>query len=263
MASIEVGDFGDAYKRFSQILEKDADNANAWIGKGISIVGQKLPKSMPWIEARKVNVDNVVGEAEGSLKMAKKLGASEENLISANAKIGDIASEFLYAIFEYEQCHKNQLDQISPPISDQYVVDNLIKIFDKYKKDDLRAMKAVVELKSRGTWVFFTPDIDGLIARIKAQDPNYTRPKKQGGGCFIATAAFGSEFADEVSFLRTWRDDVLLPHAIGRAFVDLYYWASPCLADMLRKCDTARLLVRRLLGALIEVLRRIPPYRKV
>lgn len=56
-----------------------------------------------------------------------------------------------------------------------------------------------------------------------------------GGGCFIATAVYGGEDSWEVEQLRKFRDRNLLKSAPGRTFVDFYYWASPPIADWLKK----------------------------
>ena len=67
------------------------------------------------------------------------------------------------------------------------------------------------------------------------------------GGCFIATAAYGSALAPQVEVLRTWRDRYLSTHAPGRAFVAAYRVVSPPIADRLRQSEGLRSLVRILL----------------
>jgi hypothetical protein len=65
-----------------------------------------------------------------------------------------------------------------------------------------------------------------------------------GGGCFIATAAFGSAIESHVMILRQFRDKVLLPTTIGRAAVGFYYTHSPPLADTIAAHDNLRKFVR-------------------
>jgi hypothetical protein len=65
-----------------------------------------------------------------------------------------------------------------------------------------------------------------------------------GGGCFIATAAYGSLMEPHVKLLRQFRDRFLLTNAAGKAFVQLYYAYSPPVANFIAKHDTIRALVR-------------------
>ena len=48
-----------------------------------------------------------------------------------------------------------------------------------------------------------------------------------GGGCFIATAAFGSDMDRYVQILRKFRDNRLLTNQAYRVLVDLYYQLPP------------------------------------
>ena len=63
--------------------------------------------------------------------------------------------------------------------------------------------------------------------------------KKAGGGCLIATAAYGSELSPQVQKLREIRDQKLLHTQSGSAFIggfnEFYYSFSPAVADYERQ----------------------------
>ncbi|MBU1043281.1 MAG: hypothetical protein KJ915_02645 [Candidatus Omnitrophica bacterium] len=72
-----------------------------------------------------------------------------------------------------------------------------------------------------------------------------------GGGCFIATAAFGTPMAKEVISLCQFRDNYLLRSCTGRTFVAVYYRYSPAIADSIRDKEQIKAFVRILLEPLI------------
>ena len=65
-----------------------------------------------------------------------------------------------------------------------------------------------------------------------------------GGGCFIATAAFGSGLAPEVATLRAFRDRCLLANAPGQAFVEWYYRVSPPVAAFIAEHESLKTAAR-------------------
>lgn len=97
------------------------------------------------------------------------------------------------------------------------------------------------------------------IAEMSA--PKKTSPapveKKSGGGCFIATAAYGSPDAPEVLVFRRSRDEVLLASAPGRAGVRLYYRLSPPLAAFISRGSFLRAVTKAvLLRPILSLLER-------
>ncbi|GAA4374943.1 CFI-box-CTERM domain-containing protein [Agromyces bauzanensis] len=71
----------------------------------------------------------------------------------------------------------------------------------------------------------FTPAQLKQMEVSLGSDENVTPPKS--GGCYVATAVYGSYDAPEVRVLRRWRDDFLKASATGREFVRFYYATSP------------------------------------
>lgn len=71
--------------------------------------------------------------------------------------------------------------------------------------------------------------------------------------CFIATAVYGPE-APETNFLRGWRDHALMARPLGRAFVQLYYRASPALVPLLERHARLAQATRFALGRVIRLL---------
>jgi hypothetical protein len=70
----------------------------------------------------------------------------------------------------------------------------------------------------------------------------------QGKKCFIATAAYGSPYAEEVQFLRNFRDQKLKSSPGGKTFVDLYeniyYRFSPQVAQKMQQNKTVKNVLR-------------------
>lgn len=64
------------------------------------------------------------------------------------------------------------------------------------------------------------------------------------GGCFIATAAYGTPMAEEIEVLREFRDQYLLTNPAGEALVELYYKTSPPIAEFITEHPALKPVVR-------------------
>ena len=80
----------------------------------------------------------------------------------------------------------------------------------------------------------------------------------EGGGCLIATATYGSEFAPQVQQLRELRDAKLLQTESGSSFMNsfnhFYYSFSPVIADYERKSPIFREVVKIAITPMISSL---------
>jgi hypothetical protein len=71
-----------------------------------------------------------------------------------------------------------------------------------------------------------------------------TKAAVAGGGCFIATAAYGTPMAEEIQILREFRDKYLLTNPVGQTLVDLYYRVSPPIAEFITEHPSLKPIVR-------------------
>ncbi len=114
--------------------------------------------------------------------------------------------------------------------------------FDKWSGNvstvpDVNALGTVITMNGNYT-------ITANFAAIETTPPP-TPPS--GGGCFIATAAYGTPTAKQLDVLRAFRDEVLLKSTVGSQLVNFYYKVSPPIANFISQHNVVRTLVRELL----------------
>ena len=88
-------------------------------------------------------------------------------------------------------------------------------------------------------------------------DPTSPPPAPQSsGGCYVATAVYGSYDCPEVWTLRRFRDDTLAASWYGRSLIRIYYAVSPTLVRWFGHTAWFRRLWRRRLDELVKKLRQ-------
>jgi serine protease len=124
--------------------------------------------------------------------------------------------------------------------------------------DTLVEGSETVDLLLNGSAAYNVDSASKATVTIADNPPPPPPPAKSGGGgCFIATAAYGTPMAENVRYLRAFRDQYLQTNEAGRWFVSQYYKYSPPLADYLRQHDDLRAVVRTALGPLVGLSRAV------
>ena len=121
------------------------------------------------------------------------------------------------------------------------------------------------------TWMQGTIIVEGADSDDKAmmekeamekeameKDDDKMMEKEEGGGCLIATAAYGSELAPQIQLLREIRDNTVMSTTSGTAFMSgfnqLYYSFSPIIADLERENPMFRDAVRAFITPMVSTL---------
>jgi hypothetical protein len=109
---------------------------------------------------------------------------------------------------------------------------------EKWEREQSEAEKRAMEEKAA--------EIDARLAVLELAEKQAEETRlaeeaaaQQGGGCLIATAAFGSEMAPQIQFLRELRDNTVMSTESGTTFMtgfnQFYYSFSPQIADYERE----------------------------
>lgn len=79
----------------------------------------------------------------------------------------------------------------------------------------------------------------------------YVENKK---GCYVATCVYGSYDCEQVWTLRRYRDDKLAKSLWGRAFIRVYYFASPTIVRLFGETEWFKRFFRRSLDKKVKKL---------
>jgi peptide/nickel transport system substrate-binding protein len=101
-------------------------------------------------------------------------------------------------------------------------------------------------------------DSKSIRADFSVDVREWQGPQDGGGGCVIATAAFGSELTPQVQFLRKFRDEKIMPSFAGSSFMQVfnswYYSFSPAVAEYERQQPWLQNIVKAFIYPLIGIL---------
>ena len=99
---------------------------------------------------------------------------------------------------------------------------------------------------------FIMPDKDVNLSATFRDASGQGGQNEQGGGCYVATAVYGSYDCPEVWTLRRFRDEVLAETWYGRLFIRAYYAVSPTAVKLFGESEWFRSFFRDKLDHMVS-----------
>lgn len=141
---------------------------------------------------------------------------------------------------------------------------DLVRIYDTSPRYSDRLSAAVGKLSQ---FASYSPIFPNIVKKAEsfvgsAKNPKVIREflkssNARRGGCFIATAAFGSGLQPEVQTFYQFRDQILTRTQSGQLFIRTYYKFSPFVASIINRYSFIRSAVRLPLKFLALLIKRI------
>ena len=189
-------------------------------------------------EAGKIVKSLRSGAGEGGANLGGYFDTINRLLIVGQAAYANGDSDLAFEVVS--EAYLDNYEFLEAPIGE--VDSELMLKIEEDMREDLRNMiksgKAhnLVEAQI----LMINNDLEKAESLLTGEDVSTTTQTQQrGGGCLIATAAFGSEMAPQVQFLREIRDNTVLQTESGATFMtgfnQFYYSFSPAIADYERE----------------------------
>lgn len=166
--------------------------------------------------------DNVKGK-ENQVKKVKEVVKQWTNLYNRQYKT--VYGKQDYFLFDVRDAYYHLGDTIETLFKDYRELDStIVSIWKKVIEKDNKFMPTT-KAESYGSRRAL---LEKYIKKVQKYEPDYSIDiKKSDGGCYVATAVYGSYDCPPVWTLRRYRDYTLAKTWYGRLFIYLYYAISP------------------------------------
>lgn len=122
----------------------------------------------------------------------------------------------------------------------------------RIKLSDLNYRLKVSEIRAGASGDYPYAQIQDFGETLRAADVELRARPPQSGGCYIATAVYGSYDMPQVLILRGFRDERLARSATGRTFIRAYYAVSPAMAKYFQRTAPLNRIARTGLDAVVR-----------
>ena len=252
--SKDNNDYENAIKYYEMILVQDP---NSWEASFYPVYFKALRSTIAQIYSAGISVTNCLDTV---LQLIRDNISDHNEQKLAYTEVANRVMHIAKRLYDAAQNHYNSLnsqekafyvhDWTSNGLAAMSCVYILGDDLDSLFQSDPEANKLSLAAWKQGvTWhqalMADVSDKDGnrkiiniMLSRIHKYDStymappeknSYTAPQGGAGGCFVATAVYGSYDCPQVWTLRRYRDETLAGTLHGRVFIKLYYAVSPTL----------------------------------
>ena len=234
-----------------EIADENADVLSALSSSDFSTLQSQLASIASDVD-NKQPIPTVLGQADDATTTVKELQA---NAGEGGANLGGYFDTIDRLLITAQAAYANGDTQLAYDLASEAYLDNyefleapigavdsaLMLSIENEMREELRNMvqggASYNDVESQIRMI--NNDLNTAEAAISSGSSTQQIKLEDGGGCLIATAAFGSEMAPQVQFLREIRDNTVLSTQSGTAFMtgfnQFYYSFSPAVADYERE----------------------------
>jgi len=234
-----------------EIADENADVLSALGASDFSTLQSQLASIASDVD-NKQPIPTVLGQADDATTTVKELQA---NAGEGGANLGGYFDTIDRLLITAQAAYANGDSQLAYDLASEAYLDNyefleapigavdsdMMLSIENDMREELRNMiqggASYNDVESQ--ILMINSDLKTAEAALASGSSTQQIKLEDGGGCLIATAAFGSEMAPQVQFLREIRDNTVLSTQSGTAFMtgfnQFYYSFSPVIADYERE----------------------------
>lgn len=216
-------------------------------------------------------------------ELKKQVIEKLEEYSSRQIRQGDTATSLINFIEDFKQLHDKLKDidydfwLLGNDNFVRYAIDDLLSTLQSLLKQPVMAAMLISPIKNQPHGTILNSfqvayDVLGkfemsedlqnyyndqlsLFQNIKKTLTQKSESGSIGGGCYIATMAYGDYDHPQVMVLRQFRDNVLDKSTIGKWFIKTYYCYSPKLVEKLEDKKFINSIVRKTLNQVIKIIK--------
>ena len=256
----------NAAKYYGMVLQDDPNN---WEAAFFQVYYQSMQCKIMNISSAAYAVANNLGSTMGLISEMEDEEEKNKAVITVINYSQRIAAMLATAATNHYNRHSQATGAFGECCDRVVAVKSIFEMLEKTLKQYFASDtdKLVAVQKSEATFLlnnitFFNgnyrnTEFQRLKSEIQTKDPSYNptpTSSSKSGGCYVATAVYGSYDCPQVWTLRRFRDFTLAESWHGRAFIRTYYAISPTLVKWFGKTQWFRNLWKPTLDRMVEKL---------